>query len=242
MIVSLNEIEVTVVNAASGAGAPTGLAEDAGAAAAWLALRGLPVAPVIRLALDGLVSGTSGPPQFGQWRDGRVTSAAPCVSAVLAASPACDVLLAEPCDDWPAVRFDAIDAPLLVAAAAGLASARYGASFVVNWESGGGTVRFVSERESTVAHVPGRPAPWHPEPAALTIERAGAGEFDTGHWPGDVIGADAFARARSHVLAHGVAVDDGDWDRLRSLAARMLVPASERSRAVGAGAGLIDFD
>jgi hypothetical protein len=51
MRLSLNEIEVTVRKAALGSGLPLGLAEDAGAAAAWLAARGFPVAELIGAAL-----------------------------------------------------------------------------------------------------------------------------------------------------------------------------------------------
>lgn len=52
MIVSLNEIEATVLKAARGAGYPWGLAEEAGAAARWLASHGLPWLETIDTVLD----------------------------------------------------------------------------------------------------------------------------------------------------------------------------------------------
>jgi hypothetical protein len=243
MIVSLNEIEVTVANAAIGAGAPIGLAEDAGAAAAWLASRGFPVAPVIRAALDGLLSGTSGPPEFSRdGRGGRETSAKSRVSAVLAGSIACDLLLAAPGRDRPAIRFGAIDGRLLAAASAALAAKRHGASFAVSWQEGVASVQFVSWSETTFVHADDMAVFQQPQVGPLTIERPAAGDKVPNDWHGAVIGPHEFAKTRSHVLDHGVTLDEADWAWIRTLAARMLVPASERSRAVGAGAGLIDTD
>ncbi len=40
----------------------------------------------------------------------------------------------------------------------------------------------------------------------------------------------------------GVAVDAAVWRRLETLAARFLVPATEMSRRIGAGAGIVDTD
>jgi hypothetical protein len=43
-------------------------------------------------------------------------------------------------------------------------------------------------------------------------------------------------------LQCGVCVEDAPWQRVQSLAARTLVPATTQSREHGAGAGLIDTD
>lgn len=52
MTLSLNEIEVTVRKAALGSGLPLGLAEEAGAAATWLAVAGFPVEKLMASALE----------------------------------------------------------------------------------------------------------------------------------------------------------------------------------------------
>ncbi|HSH43254.1 MAG TPA: DUF3726 domain-containing protein, partial [Arenicellales bacterium] len=54
---SLNEARVICQRAAVGAGVPYGLAEDAAAAAAWLAAGGLPGMAVFRRCLDRFQSG-----------------------------------------------------------------------------------------------------------------------------------------------------------------------------------------
>ncbi|MDX1541682.1 MAG: DUF3726 domain-containing protein, partial [Geminicoccaceae bacterium] len=57
---SLNEIELLVRRAALGRGLPYGLAEEAGAAAAWLAAAGLDGGLAIADALDGVREGCAG--------------------------------------------------------------------------------------------------------------------------------------------------------------------------------------
>ena len=50
-----------------------------------------------------------------------------------------------------------------------------------------------------------------------------------------VLGADRLAAAAARSLATGVSPDPEAWQRLQTLAARVLVPATEQSHLMGAG-------
>ena len=116
MRLSLNEIEVTARKAALGAGLSLGLAEEAGAAAAWLAAAGFPVATLLAAALE-----TSGGEKLQLTRTGaicRLTSGGGACSALRASPSACDLVIAATRSGERIVVDAVIDVPALAIAQA----------------------------------------------------------------------------------------------------------------------------
>ncbi len=218
MSLSLNELEVVVHKAALGAGLPVGFAEDAARLAGWLARAGLePAAPVQR-DLGELLAG----------RAGRC--------ALRQLPPLLDGLVVAPDGETRTLE---LAEPLLAAAALATAANDVGLSGQAAWRlpEGGGVEVFASP--DLVELRCDRPAALQrPGAARVTlrkIARGGAGlplVFDTA----------GFLARRQEVVERGLAVEPEAWAALRQLAARILVPASDRSRLAGAGAGDIDRD
>jgi hypothetical protein len=81
-----------------------------------------------------------------------------------------------------------------------------------------------------------------------TLQLSARGE--PGSWPVDrpdiaafrCVATDDAAMAMQHMIASDIAIAADRWARLQAYAGRTYVPANERSRREGAGAGLIDND
>lgn len=218
MSVSLNELEVVAHKAALGAGLPVGHAEEAARFAGWLARAGFEPARALR---DDLAA-------FEQGRAER------CATWCL--PPLCDGLAAGPVEGPARV---VLAVPLLAAAAVATAANDLGLSLCARWSAAGGGRVLVAgspERIELRAETPELPARGGP---AAVVFAAG--------WPGESrpalplqLDTDRFFAARRRLVEQGVEVAEEAWGELRALAARTLVPASERSRLSGAGAGDID--
>ena len=226
MRLSLNEIEVTVRKAALGSGLPLGLAEDAGAAAAWLAARGFPIAELIGVALEAPCTETRMERNGGRIRFLSEEGACP----VLRVGPsACDLVLAS--GGFGAVEaVEAVmDVPLLAVAQAVLASSGSGVALLL--EAGGTPAVEAADGGSAFLVEPS-------QLAALRAERVriAPAEAPSLHPPR------SFRAERQAALDEGVSVNPGRWRRVQALADRMLVPATAHSHERGAGAGLIDSD
>ncbi len=215
MRVSLDEIEKTAARAALGAGWPLGLAEETGAAAAWLAAHGHDGAAA---ALAGL-AGAPGPAEARPWAGGwsfpeaRVVAAMPSALDLLAAGAA-------------VCRLERPDAPLLAHGLAGRAEAALGLAVTLGWEEGGrpGDRALLvrrAPRELEGGAASGGSTPRHRGDPAASREIAGPG----------------LEGRRTVAAAGGAVVDPRAWAALLALAARRLVPADARSRTLGAGAG-----
>ncbi|MEJ8569970.1 DUF3726 domain-containing protein [Microbaculum marinum] len=209
---SLNEIEVALRKAAVGAGLPFGQAEDIGEAGAWLCAHGHDGIGACLAALGG-----SRPEAAAAIRlDG--TSTVPEARVAWTGPSALDLLLAD--EELAEIAFTGIDAPLLLAGCAGVAAAAGGTCFDLRFPTG-----------CTVSIGPGGLAVSGPLPPA---------------------GADAVLTRRGHAgsrprtpqtsPAEGAEVGEAAWVEVLALAALTYVPASEASRATGAGAGDIDND
>jgi len=226
MRLSLNEIEVTVRKAALGSGLPLGLAEDAGAAAAWLAARGFPVAELIGAAL-----GTPAAESRMQRSGGmiRFLSEEGAGSVLRVGPSACDLALASQALGAATAVEAVMDVPVLAVAQAVLASAGSGVPLTI--ATGG---------RPAVEVVEGAPT-FLLEPSALAALRAervriAAAEAPGRHPP------QSFRAEQEAALGEGVPVDPDRWRSIQGLADRMLVPATAHSHERGAGAGLIDSD
>ena len=231
MRLSLNEIEVTVRKAALGAGLPLGLAEDAGAIAAWLAAGGFPVAELMQ---EALASPHGAKPRLV--RAGHIYRAAggarPCRALCLLPS-ACDLVLAAASGGGSAVEA-VVDVPVLAVAQAAIACAGGATPLAVEIEgrlraaSGAGRTAIVGAvaelSELRSAQIRIRPARDEDFAAA------------SAHPTADL------ARARRSALEAGVRVEEAAWRGIVAWAALTLVPATAQSRERGAGAGLVDLD
>lgn len=227
MRLSLNEIEVTARKAALGSGFPLGLAEDAGAAAAWLAASGFPVAELMAAALEG--GGAEPRLEANGARIRFVTDRGPC--SVLRLGPSlCDLVLAM---SEPGRRVETeaeLDVPMIEVAHAALASVDSGQPLSIEIA---GKAAALLVPSAPVLLVP--PA----ELAALRGERVRiriAMGTDLEEPPG------AIRVETRAAFREGVSVPAKLWERVRDLADRTLVPATAHSHERGAGAGLIDTD
>ncbi len=246
MTCSLNEVERICQKAAEGAHAPAGLDTEAAHAATWLVARGLP-------ALADLAHDLTRFPDLaaacrferGSFGDGTldaVDKAGAVVAPLLI-----DLLVARAAADGGpgTLRVDRLSAPLFLlppavryaedgwhvrlSLAAGPARAALRAAGGAAVISGGTTDiagLFETGRRWTLEALCAR-APELLEAGAeprLTVLRD----------------AERLAAAAAQSLADGVSPDPEAWDRLSVLATKVLVPASEQSRLMGAGARASD--
>ncbi|HEX6101417.1 MAG TPA: DUF3726 domain-containing protein [Alphaproteobacteria bacterium] len=231
MTLSLNEIEVTVRKAALGAGLPLGLAEDAGAVAAWLAAGGFPVAELMQ---EALVSAQAGEPRLV--RAGQVYRSAagegPCAALRLLPS-ACDLVLAAASGGGTAVEA-VIDLPVLAVAQAAVACAGGATPLAVEIE---GRLRAATGAGQTaIVGTAAELSEFRSAPVRIRVARDEDFAAASADRTADL------ARARGSALEAGVRVEEAAWRQIEALAALTLVPATAQSRERGAGAGLVDLD
>ena len=247
--VSLAEILQTGLKALRAAGAPRGLDLDAAANAAWLEARGL---GGLALLAGELAAG-----------GGRAAWAAPALSesggvARIEAPGASGLLLAPAAVDFAAMGRPATvpfcRAPLFFAAEAARRSAVAGgggaggggaARFLVTWTDAAGArgEARCGRGEAALSAGPG-----------ATGGRGGAGGGQGGAGGAGAAAADVavrrapppapeatarLAEAAARATREGVAVDPAAWEAVAAAAARLLVPATPRSRG-GAGAEVDD--
>jgi hypothetical protein len=213
---SLNELEAESRKAMRGAGLSWGMAEDGGKAARWLAAHGVDPLPALSDVLErhDRQSVTS---RFTLTQTGRWQADAPICPITLGVTLCDDAdrLAAHACVAGPVAR-PLLLAPFVAAAARIL---RRPLQFDV-----GGTQIVLNERGD-------------PSRDLSTIDVSDAHEIRCGvasGWP-----VESQVRPAS---THGIATDPESWARLAAYVQRTYVPASERSRREGAGAGLIDND
>ncbi len=200
---SLNEIAKRMSDAARGAGWPLGLAQDLGQAAAWLSSQGGDGVGVAMAALGAKpdpVEARQDTP--GDWQIGLAP-------AGVAGPAALDLVLA---GEGP-VSLALTDAPDLVLALAGYASAQTGQTLVL---SGALTATVTSGALEGAPHRA-------PEDKILRLSLGAPGVIKPAVQPRR-------------------APDDATWAQAGALAAKTLVPATAQSRAFGAGAGAVDGD
>jgi hypothetical protein len=217
MIWSLNELESEARKAIRGAGLPWGLAEEGGKAVRWLAAYGIDPLPALADVLER------------HDRRARITSVIKITEAGrrTADAPLCPIILGTMlCDDADRLATNAFVAgpvarPLLLA------------PFV-----------------AAAAHILGRPLQFEVEGRQIVLDRRGdpSGDLAMLDVPGaaDIRCASMADRVSGSpgqaAATHGIAADPQSWQRIAAYGHRTYVPASERSRREGAGAGLIDND
>jgi hypothetical protein len=216
MIYSLNEIEAEVKKAVRGAGLPWGLAEEGAKAARWLAAHGVDPLPALLDVLDRHAAGENIATAMTQAESGRWRAAAPICPILLGAS-LCDHARA-----LTATGFSAgpVGRPLLVIPFAARAARAMRRPLCIHFADA--EIRLSEHGEPMAKLAAADPA--DAEGLWCDAEEAGAaGTPIPGRMTAAPIGADG-------------------WSRLSAYVQRTYVPASERSRREGAGAGLIDND
>lgn len=224
MRLSLNEIEVTARKAALGAGYPLGLAEDAGAAAAWLAAAGFPIAELMTAALE---TARAEPRLELNGANARIVAEQGPCSALRVAPSACDIVLAAAGSGEPVAVEATLDVPVIAIAQAALVSASSGVSLRI--EIAGEPAMEVAQGQPVFFTGAAKLSALRGEAVRISI----ADPQPQPPVPGP---------GRETALGQGIPVDAGLWEAIRRLAARTLVPATLQSRERGAGAGLIDTD
>lgn len=224
MWVSLNEIEQTSLKAARGAGYAWGLAEETGASARWLAMRGLPflqplTAGVLK-QMHRLESFDSARPVGSSHGPVEAANRLGPISVLTALS---DELLTLPQASGE-LSLRALASPVLVLPALARLSKRYGRPLLVRWPGVALECRAgeIGADDGGRAGLQTTLADW------FTVSRLAAS-------------SDATAPAEN--LRHqGAEVVETQWRELTAFASRTYVPESETSRLRGAGAGLTDND
>lgn len=215
MTCSLNEIEAEVRKAARGGGLSWGLAEEAAKAARWLASYGIDPLPSLLDVLERRASGTLAT-TMTQAESGRWQATAPI----------CPILLgAALCDRAHEVAMSGfatapVARPLLVIPFAGRAA--HALQRPLRLQIGNTEIGLSA----------------HGEPGAdlQAIDAIESAELRCDAAPS----GNAMASTRRRMTAGPI--DPSNWSRLSAYVRRTYVPASERSRREGAGAGSIDND
>jgi hypothetical protein len=214
MIVSLNEIESTVLKACRGAGLSWGLAEEAGQAARWLAARRIAwEASLVRLLTDR--DGVSAPVLVET--EIRPSLAGTAVCSIQAGAAVSDLI------GWRGkmIVHDLLEPLWLLPFAARHAE---GATLIeMTWV--GGSVRLVSGDICDGSEI-------------TVLDARQIAHLTVALLPSDPRQQPLRAQQQSN----GMTVDDASWAELGRLAHRTYVPASMQSRLAGAGAGLLDND
>jgi len=217
MTFSLNEIEATGKRAARGAGLDWGIAEEAGKAARWLTAHGLPGPELLAELLtrnEGESYDELAPISVdGVWQ-AKSGWLCPLIAGAALSDRAAQV--AAGCE----FEFGPIAYPLLLAPYAACGACSRGAAIELSWPGAALTISPDDGLvvEGDMAAVAARTvSSVHCRPAAENTVTPPAGE-------------------------PGRAVDAETWSRLSAFAHRTFAPATEASRAFGAGAGLVDSD
>ncbi len=214
---SLNEIEAETRKAIRGVGLSWGLSEEGSKAVRWLAAHGVDPLPALSDVLDRHDAGANIVSTFALIETGRWQGEAPICPITLGAT-LCDYA------DWLAadVRVAGpVARPLLLVPFVATAARILNNPVRLNVD---GTTIILSERGDPFCDLSALDASDASEIRCATI--------------GDRVPVSGSKPASTR----GVETDPKSWARIASYVHRTYVPASERSRREGAGAGLIDND
>ncbi|MCP4328582.1 MAG: DUF3726 domain-containing protein [Alphaproteobacteria bacterium] len=216
---SVNELEALTRRASRGAGLTWGLAEDAGKAMRWLAVRGWPGGALIARHLeryDGVPYAEVAPKISGAEWSARSRDICPVIAGAALSDRARDLAPGRP------LTLSSVAYPALLCAFLGRAARSTDTVFEVRWP---GVV--IQCRAG-----------------GLRVETGDTSAIETDRAENVVVEClpdDPDARSSS-ALADSIEMAPEDWARLKRLAARTYVPASTESRIRGAGAGTTDND
>jgi|GEM_PF-4699118 len=252
MRVSGNELLRTCQRAFEGFGLPAGVDRDAADMVMRLQLLGLPGTRFACAHLDDLRAEHGEAPGFAYHRSVPELDAHGRCPLSIGAAPL-DLAYARAMDlhATATARVVALRDPLLMVGAA----VAYGApdhSFLLSWTERGEAYDFVVANTGK-SNLFGDPEFWEQsgespgESCTLTVACIPGeptdclGELRLSRGP-PRISAENFAQREAAALAHGFEIPDQLWAPLAEAARTVLVPASDISRTLGAGAGQTDND
>jgi Protein of unknown function (DUF3726) len=210
---AMSELQALAYKAAVGAGLPVGVAQDIAAAGVWLAQRRFTACQIIARGLADV--GT----KRGDCRTSDLGVELVDVRAAATGTSAVDLLVASGRSTFE-VSLKGLDEPALLLGLVGTAADRY--AIAIELVVSGRT--FVVDPTCSV-----EPATFPTRgPADIALRRA---------TPSAITSPPCLATRYDPA-----AVSDTGWDQLERLAKRTYVPATDHSRARGAGAGLTDND
>ena len=208
VILSLNEIETTILKTARGAGMEWGLAEEAANAARWFAAAGAIPEMVFLHIFEAAPWRADIVFEAGTFRPGDPRASLCPIRVGACLSDLADIL---------PLRVERVLAPLLLLPFA----ARLGQPVALSWNG----LKLGLPDPNLATRLGDSHASF--DDRADLVEVTGSGSVATGSSP-------------TSPRDGGAHVDGTAWQKLQTFAARTYVPASERSRLMGAGAGRID--
>ena len=233
MHVSNAEIETLTCKAAVGVGLPVGLAEEAGAAAAWLSAAGFAGAEIAYRAIENLRKGKARPVIVSSHSESLCPDTKGKLASVMYAAPSIFDFL----QTTSPVTVVRLDEPLLLFGHLVCASAIPAGERVLH--SGGATgevLQGVIQRGHGRLEGPPFSNQEAKNGSEVNVTMVGISE-DRNFKP-----TKKEIDVRRVAIQRGVAVNEAIWTELKRLAAQTLVPESVESKQRGAGAGMIDND
>lgn len=224
MWVSINEVQSTCLKAARNAGYPWGLAEEAAAAARWLAMRGLPFLEPLGSGvltqmhrLESLSSARRIGSSFGPSNPSRRLGPISVLTALADEHLAPNLAVAE-------VSFRSLAAPIFIVPILAKLSRRHEQPLLVRWPG------VALECRSGEIAMDGR--------CQSGLDCAFADWVSVAKSPNLAVEA----RPNGILLRQGAELDSDRWRDLKALSDRDYVPEGETVRLQSSEAGLIDND
>ena len=233
MHVSNAEIETLTCKAAVGVGLPVGLAEEAGAAAAWLSAAGFAGAEIAYRAIENLRKGKARPVIVSSHSESLCPDTKGKLASVMYAAPSIFDFL----QTTSPVTVVRLDEPLLLFGHLVCSSSMPAVELVLHSVGSTGEVlQGVIQRGHGRLEGPPLSNQEAKNGSEVSVTMVGISE-DRNFKP-----TKKEIDVRRVAIQRGVAVNEAIWTELKRLAAQTLVPESVESKQRGAGAGLIDND
>jgi len=233
MHVSNAEIETLTCKAAVGVGLPVGLAEEAGAAAAWLSAAGFAGAEIAYRAIENLRKGKARPVIVSSHSESLCPDTKGKLASVMYAAPSIFDFL----QTTSPVTVVRLDEPLLLFGHLVCSSSIPAVELVLHSVGSTGEVlQGVIQRGHGRLEGPPLSNQEAKNGSEVSVTMVGISE-DRNFKP-----TKKEIDVRRVAIQRGVAVNEAIWTELKRLAAQTLVPESVESKQRGAGAGLIDND
>jgi len=233
MHVSNAEIETLTCKAAVGVGLPVGLAEEAGAAAAWLSAAGFAGAEIAYRAIENLRKGKARPVIVSSHSESLCPDTKDKLASVMYAAPSIFDFL----QTTSPVTVVRLDEPLLLFGHLVCSSSIPAVELVLHSVGSTGEVlQGVIQRGHGRLEGPPLSNQEAKNGSEVSVTMVGISE-DRNFKP-----TKKEIDVRRVAIQRGVAVNEAIWTELKRLAAQTLVPESVESKQRGAGAGLIDND
>ncbi len=233
MHVSNAEIETLTCKAAVGVGLPVGLAEEAGAAAAWLSAAGFAGAEIAYRAIENIRKGKARPVIVSSHSESLCPDTKGKLASVMYAAPSIFDFL----QTTSPVTVVRLDEPLLLFGHLVCSSSIPAVELVLHSVGSTGEVlQGVIQRGHGRLEGPPLSNQEAKNGSEVSVTMVGISE-DRNFKP-----TKKEIDVRRVAIQRGVAVNEAIWTELKRLAAQTLVPESVESKQWGAGAGLIDND